>query len=291
MSYFRHHFLRIKQPLIKGLNSLFCVVLITINLPLAAHEFWILADDFSPDINQTVSLRTEVGQVFVGDDVPNIEEFYSDYSVLSASGREPIQGNLATSPPAYFETTQAGSYIVGQRTLRSVVELEADEFVTYLKKQGMEYIIPRLTERNLDGKLAKEAFSRCAKAIVQTSEPFGKTPEIEQALLSTPLNYSYEIIPLSNPRLLKVGETFKIRLEYEGQPQANAEVLSISQKTTLQDQQYHGQRFRSNNRGIVEIPMTTAGIWMFSAVHMEQRNRYEADWESFWANLTFKIKP
>ncbi len=247
-----------------------------------AHEFWIEASDYAPQIGEVVSLTTWVGENFIGDEVPNIEEFYSDYSVQSKTGRTAVLGSLATDPPAYIKASNSGVYLIGQRTHRSLVELEPEKFVTYLKNKGMEYIIPLLKERDLEGKIAREYFSRCAKALIQADNP--GTEQTALLELSKPMKYTLEIIPLSNPASLNSGDSFNFQLLYEGQPRSHAEVIAVNRSNPEET-----FLVSTNENGMTSIQLTQAGIWMLSSVHMVPIDEPEADWESFWANLTFEI--
>lgn len=248
-----------------------------------AHEFWIQASDYMPKVGEVVSLTTNVGQDFVGKDVPNIEEFYTDYSVLSAQGRSPVLGSLATNPPAYIDIEQAGTYIVGHRTERSYIEIKAEKFSKYLESQSLDSIFPLMKARGLHGKLAKEVYSRCIKTIIQTNDAKSKEASAD-ALLSTPLGYTLELIPLSNPAGFNPGDIFKLQLLYDGQALENAKLTAINktdpeQKTVL----------RTDAQGMAAFELSKAGVWMIHGVHMIPVQRYEAVWESFWANLTFQI--
>lgn len=246
-----------------------------------AHEYWVQAEDFNPSINSVVSLQTMVGSDFIGEDVPNIADFYSDYSVLSAQGRFDVLGNLATTPPAYFTPDTTGTYIIGQRTNHQSLELEPDDFRKYLRKQGLDQILPHV--KNLSSgrneKLIQEKFSRCAKAIVQTKQAG------DDSVLSEPLGYTLEIIPLSNPQGLLAGEEFTMQLLYKSQPLQGAQVMAM-----LQSQAENATHVRTDHNGIARFKLHDAGQWMFSAVHMIPYAGADARWESFWANLRFELK-
>ncbi len=244
--------------------------------PVFAHEFWIETSNHSPSTGEVVSLSTHVGQTFAGDEVPNIKEFYSDYSVITPSGRSPVLGSLASDPPAYIEIKENGTYIVGQRTLRSWVELPPDEFIEYLNKQGMEFIVPQVAQNRSESNPIREAYSRCVKSIIQTKL------DGPSAHLSKALGYTLEIIPLSNPRNTIKNEMFEVQVLYEGNPLENAKIQGLNKMyadapiTT-----------RTDARGIAKLELPYAGLWMFHTVHMIAST--ESDWESFWANLTFEI--
>ncbi len=241
-----------------------------------AHEYWIEADNYAPAPGDRVALSTRVGQYFAGDEVLNIKDFYSDYSVNSIQGRIPVSGSLATTPPAYIDVADNGTYIVGQRTLRSQVEMNPKKFSEYLKKQGLLDTLQAVDYSKSDEDPIVEDYSRCAKAIIQSSEQ-GST-----SILSTPLGYTLELIPYSNPIQSSAGEVFRVQLLYKGSAMANAQITSLNKN--------HPEspiKTRTDSDGYSDITLPYAGIWMMSSVHIIPAEN--TDWESFWANLTFQI--
>ena len=48
-------------------------------------------------------------------------------------------------------------------------------------------------------------------------------------------------------------------------------------------------KVRTDKDGLVAIHLPRAGVWLVKAVHMVAAARFvRADWESFWASLTFE---
>lgn len=240
------------------------------------HEYWIEADNYRPDPGQTVALTTRVGQFFAGDEVLNIKQFYSDYSVVSRKERKAVSGSLATTPPAYIEIPESGSYIVGQRTRRSKVEMNPEKFSAYLEKQGLEHALQDVDWTKNDANPITENYSRCVKAVIQS----GPAPETD--VLSHPLGYTLEIIPHSDPAKTQAGDLFRFQLLYEGAPLQNTLITALNK-------QYPEQAIKSRTdpEGYAQIMLPYAGVWMLNSVHIIAAQ--ETDWESFWANLTFEL--
>lgn len=241
-----------------------------------AHEYWIEAENYTPDAGQTVALTTRVGQFFAGDEVLNIEQLYSDYSVISRKQRINVSGSLATTPPAYIEIPEEGTYIVGQRTLRSQVKMDPEKFSNYLKAQGLDAALQKVDWSKSDEDPIVENYSRCVKAIIQSGD------QPETSILDTPFGYTLELVPHSDPKQTRAGDSFKIQLLFEGKPLNNAQITSINKQHPEKS-----IKTRTNIKGYADIALPYAGIWMLNTVHII--NSKETDWESFWANLTFSI--
>jgi len=241
-----------------------------------AHEYWIEADNYAPEPGNTVALTVRVGQDFVGEEVLNIKDFYSDYSVSSKAGRQPVSGSLATTPPAYITIAETGTYIVGQRTVRSQVKMNPEKFSQYLKKQGLDDALKNVDYSKSDENPITEDYSRCAKAIIRS----GTMSETD--VLSTALGYTLELIPYSDPARLKAGDTFTVQLRYEDQPMANAQITGLNKHKSE-----FPVKIRTDNEGYAHITLPYSGTWMLSSVYIIPG--IDSDWESFWANLSFSL--
>ena len=99
--------------------------------------------------------------------------------------------------------------------------------------------------------------------------------------LGTPL----EILPITNPYSLKLGERMSVKVLQNGVPAANVLVKvwnkSSSRPTRLQN-------LRTNMKGNLSFPLEAKGAWMVSLVRMmPATDQTKADWQSYWASLTF----
>ena len=78
-----------------------------------------------------------------------------------------------------------------------------------------------------------------------------------------------------------------MRLLYQGKPLAGALVMALDTTDAQTPQQV-----RSDAEGHASFTLPRAGAWLIKAVHMIPAPRDAgADWESFWASLTFSLPP
>jgi hypothetical protein len=76
-----------------------------------------------------------------------------------------------------------------------------------------------------------------------------------------------------------------VQLTYQGAPLPNALVVAFTQRTP-----YHKRSVRSARDGRATFTIDEPGPWLIKAVHMlPAAPGSKADWESFWASLTFEI--
>lgn len=206
--------------------------------------------------------------------------------VVSPSGREVIDTARwdAKGDTSSFVTTVKGdgTYLIGTSTKPSIIELEAKDFNEYLELDG----IPDMLEaRRKNGELTKDATERYAKH-VKTVVQVGSARTNHYA---TVLGYPAEVVPLSNPYDLKVGQSLRVRLMVKGAPVANQH--TIYGGTTTSGAVIPDQAARTDTKGEVSIPVGQAGVWFVKFINMRKiAGDKAADHESQWASLSFAVR-
>jgi uncharacterized GH25 family protein len=261
---------------------LFAVLLLIFGLagPAVAHDFWIEPTDFWPAPGDRVPLLLRVGQDLSGERLPYMAEWFSDYRVVAPSGTRPITGVSGDDPAGYFDALEAGMHVVGYHSNRDFVELGAEKFRDYLQDEGLESIIALRAARGESELPAREYYSRCAKSLLVAGDGNPETA------FGTELGYSLELVPELNPNALQPGDKLPLRLLYLGEGIPG--VLVQASSADSPDRMFQA---RTDAAGRVSIPIAERGLWLIKAVHMvELRSPMErADWESFWASLTFRL--
>jgi uncharacterized GH25 family protein len=247
---------------------------------LHAHDFWIEPSTFQPSIGEPVDLTLRVGQDFGGDSQPYITHWFSDYRAVGPDTEYAIEGVIGDDPAGHFVPRAAGVHIIGYRSTRNFVEMEPGKFDAYLEKEGLDG--PR-AERARTGQThtaGRELYSRCAKSLISAgdTEAGGDYDRF--------LGYTLELIPERNPYTLSAGDRLPVRLLYETEPLEGALVIAFSS-----DRPENKLRQRTDANGRVTLDLPHAGTWLVKAVHIVAvpENEQRADWESFWASMTFRL--
>ena len=101
------------------------------------------------------------------------------------------------------------------------------------------------------------------------------------------LGFPIELVAERNPYEMRAGESLAVRLTYQSAPLAGALVVAFNQRHP-----YHKVRVRSDRDGRASFAIDEPGPWLVKAVHMVPAPAgANADWESFWASLTFEMAP
>ena len=122
-------------------------------------------------------------------------------------------------------------------------------------------------------------FSRCAKSLVLSGSP----SETQGDRL---LGFTLELLAERNPYAIRAGEDLPVRLTYQNHPLAGALVAAMNRLNPAEK-----LAARTDNDGRVRFRLRPGGMWLVKAVHMVQAPAgTNAEWESFWASLTFELR-
>jgi uncharacterized GH25 family protein len=244
-----------------------------------AHDFWIEPAAFRAPAGSTLPVTLRVGEDFNGTSQPFVPDWFVDFSVSSPAGREPVKGFVGDDPAATLALKSPGLRLIGYHSTRAFVDLEAGRFDKYLQAEGLERIRELRRKRGETGANGREYYSRCAKSLVKVGDGSG-------AGFDRALGYPLELIPRANPYSLVPGKSLPIVLQYQGKPLAGVLVIAFTA-----DQPARRFQARTGADGLVTLPLDRAGRWLVKAVHMIEVPDSDpaADWESFWASLTFLV--
>jgi uncharacterized GH25 family protein len=246
---------------------------------LQAHDFWIEPSAFRPAIAQRVAVRLRVGQEFKGDPVPRDPGLLKRFVLLGPGGETAVAGVPNTEPAGFLSIPAPGLYTIVYTSNPEPVQLDARKFNDYLSQEGLETIRELRARRGQSDAPDREIFSRCAKALVLAgggeAAP-GWNRELGMRL---------ELIPGANPYMLTDGQILPVRLLYDGKPLQGALVTAFTKERPEAK-----ISARSDAKGRVALKIDRSGTWLVKSVHMIPAARESgADWESFWASLTFEV--
>jgi uncharacterized GH25 family protein len=239
-----------------------------------AHDFWIEPSTFRPLPGAIIAVGLRVGQNFAGDPVPRLSSSIEQFFVRQSGSEQPIGGTELIDPAGWFRADGQATAVIAYQSGGSLIELPADQFEEYLRLEGLERIIDLRALRREREEPGRERFYRYAKALV--------AGEASPGAATQPLGLAYEIVPDSDPT---AGlDVFRGRVLHEGEPLPGALVVAMR----------HGApsvrlRARSDSQGAFSFTLPRGGVWLVKSVHMVRAWFFsDADWDSFWATLTFE---
>jgi uncharacterized GH25 family protein len=257
----------------------FAALLGLVSAALRAHDFWIEPATFTPAAGQRVAVWLRVGDHFPGDAFPRISERIERFAILAKGSAAAVVGVEGRSPAGYVLAGEPGLYLLVYDSNHAALTLPAEKFEQHLAEQGLERISELRRRKGASSSPGREIYSRCAKALVAVGTGGGDGYDRRAGL---PL----ELIPEQNPLQLAPGEDLPLRLLYQGKPLAGAWVQARNPRRA--EESISG---RTDAQGRVRLRLASGGFWLVKAVHMVPASQESgADWESFWASLTFEVR-
>ena len=257
--------------------SMVLIVSLVSVVSLAAHDMWIDPTTFVPEAGQIVGVRLRVGQDLLGDPIPRDPSLIREFVVEDREGRKPVVGRGGSDPAGFVRASAPGLLVIGYHSNPATVELPAEKFNQYLKEEGLDAVGALRARRGQTGAGARELFSRCAKSLVSSGPAASGASD-------RALGFPLELLAERNPYALPRGEDLPIRLTYGKAPLAGALVVAINRQNPAQK-----IAARTGADGRVRLRLHQPGMWLIKAVHMVPASGGSgADWESFWASLTFE---
>ncbi|HMX41284.1 MAG TPA: DUF4198 domain-containing protein, partial [Saprospiraceae bacterium] len=245
-----------------------------------AHEFWIEPIRYRLDPGEGFRLYFFVGENFVGERWTNKRKrLQSIAHYMPTNLQQDLLKTATESDSAYLDLrfNEEGTHMVAMSSQNAYIELDAQKFNAYLEEDGLSDVLEHRRKTHTDTMPARELYCRYAKAIVQVSEPMSATFGQK---VGTPL----EILPITNPYALQLGERMSIKVLYKGEPAQN-KLVKVWHRQPGGTRQ---QNLRTNMKGNLSFPVDGRGVWMVSLVHMvPAADSTQADWQSHWATLTF----
>lgn len=269
------------------------VALALLAIPVAAHDFWMLPTSFRPAKDQLLNVALYVGDFGKGDEVERKEERTLKFLASTPDGEKQIVGRDGATPAGYLRTKSDGIYVLGFQSNHASVTLAPEKFISYLEERGLDQIKRLRETRGETGKEVHEIYSRSAKSILQVGDSASSG-------WSAALGLDLELTPGENPYALTWSEADKsfsplsIVLSFHDKPLVNALVSAINLDAPPRDESdvSNSLRGRTDENGRVQLRLPRAGRWLVASVHMRALEvQDQADFESFWASLSFEVPP
>jgi len=250
--------------------------------PVSAHEFWIEPHDFSVDAKTQIRADLRVGQDFKGDAFPFIPSRFAAFKSYDRLGESDVDGVTGDLPALAMTPRTEGlsifTYVSAGERIRF---REWDKFAAYLDLEGLTSIPARHDARGLPRDDIRELYTRCAKTLVSVGDDATDQDRATGMRL--------ELVAGANPMAVTPGAEMSFTLLWEGKPLPDTQVALFKKGENTEA----GTRTltRTDEKGQASVTIPAAGTYMAASVHMiEAPADRNADWQSFWASLTFGVE-
>jgi len=250
--------------------------------PVSAHEFWIEPHDFSISPDTEIQADIRIGQNFKGDAFPYIPSRFVSFKSHDRLGEADVAGVTGDLPALALIPRSEGLTIVTYVSVAERIRFrDWDKFAAYLDLEGLSTIPARHDARGLSRDDIRELYTRCAKTLVSVGDASGDQDRATGMRL--------ELVAGQSPQVLSAGTEVSFSLLWEGKPLTDTQVALFRRGETGDDATRTLTRTDANGQASFTIP--ASGTYLAASVHMiEAPADRNADWESYWASLTFGVE-
>ena len=250
---------------------------------LLAHDLFLKLDNYFVPPNTAVRVAVLNG-TFSKREGAVAPDRLLDLSMVGPMERRPIPRESwkpsGDTTWLSVQTGAPGTYVIGASLSPRQIALSAEDFNGYLKEDGIPDVLDARTHAGELGRPARERYQKHVKAVFQVGD-------LRTRAFETVLGYPAEIVPLTNPYLVIVGDTLAVRCLLDGRPVAQQLVIAGGQRDTTSIPEV---RVRSDTQGVARFVIRTPGKWYVKFIHMAPVHGDSVNYESKWATLTFQVR-
>lgn len=234
----------------------------------AAHIFWLLADKASPEVGKPVQVEIGFGHKFPKDEEIKAERLQW-IKVVGPGGQEVPLKKISTITYE-FTPPGEGAYVIAAQMLPGFVTRTP----TGMKMQNKKGV----PDANLCFR-----FDFATKTLVSA----GRNPQgFDQSTKST-----LEVMPHKAPASLKAGDELPLKVMFQGQPLADAEI-KVTNDQWHDPKELFALKARTNDQGEFNLKLDKPGKWLVIAGHKTPyHDPAECDDNVYQGSLTFEVKP
>ena len=263
-------------------TTLSVILLLCAAMASHGHDMYIMPSTFFPSTGATITAGLHVGDSFPESEVSGRLDRLKDPRLIWQTGSSVFQNLRVDGKRDVGDAVAGGSgeLIAAVNTAPTLIELDPAKFTEYLKEEGLTDIIAWRAQHGESAKPGKERYSKYAKAILLSGAANG--------FAGHAVGYVIELIPEADPYTLKPGDLLPIQVLFRGKPAAGLQIESAWAAKTGRKTAVAG---RTGPDGRLKVPLPAAGFWRIHTIKMERcAEPSVADWESFWASMTFELR-
>lgn len=263
-------------------GKFFLVAILSLTIrQLPAQEFWMMPDKFYYEKGDTIRIRFNVGENFVGETWNLRQERIRTLSLHTGTSVADLKPQAQAGRTAHLKipATREGTYLITMEGENAFVELPAERFNAYLKEHALDNVATLREKANATDKPGREMYRRISKLMVHVGQ---EVDDGYKKVAGLPL----EIIPGKHPSTMKKGDLVQFKILFNGKPEFGARVYVWNNKNN----KIFNQPVYSQQDGTIDVRIFNDGDWMVSVVKMIPVSNPKAEWQSFWSSLVFHVR-
>ena len=258
------------------------IVLLLAPFALYGHDLYLLPSTFFAHAGGVIQVSMHNGDAFPESEGAPVFERVRDAQLGGRGGKADIQKMRVEGKEGRGEVMVPGqgSLVLSLRTIPNFLSMKPDEFLAYLKEEGLDHVIAYRRDHGEVDKPSREMYAKFAKSLITAGAP--------DDFAAQPAGLTIEIVPEVNPASVHAGGMLPVKVLFEGKPAAGLQLESAWAGGGANKVEVIG---RTDAEGRVKVPVAKNGIYRLHSLKMQRRaDTKDADWDSFWASLTFEIR-
>ncbi len=261
--------------------------------PAPAHDSWVMASENSIPGPGAVRLAFATAEQFPTSEYATKPNRVDKWFVRIGNSKQDVRGFRIEGKElvAKVNLEKPGVHVIAASLHPHFMEFEAEKFEAYLAEEFAKEAASLRHKRGQRKTPGRMNYTKLTKTFVQVGERSADD-------YAKPIGHTLEIIPLSNPCRRRVGDEVTVRVLYEGKPAAGMCVSStpggLAPHTFVEN-------VFTDAKGEARLKLTRPGPWLFRVHHIRPNTHGQkadnqpledspqADWESFWTSITFRV--
>ncbi len=260
-----------------ALIPIFFITIISLCSAANAHETWLVPGSASVQAKPTaghkkVALALTTGMAFPALGTSTAPARILRANLISADASVPLlAGNSSTEKLELSGLTTSKSAVIAIVQLKpSVIDLPKDKVGEYLIELGNPASVKARFEASGTW---RESYTKNAKMWVRVGS------EAAPKSLMAPMNLPYELVPATDPTVMKVGDSLKVCAFSDGKAAPNAYL-------GLVDANSKHSHARADKTGCASFKLPSTSGFLLHAIRIDASTQSDLDWESHFASLT-----
>lgn len=259
-----------------------------------AHDFWLVPNAFTIAAGEELAVRGQTSSLFPTSGSAVAPDRIADARLIGATRTTPIpdptvSGNslMLRSRPA-----AAGQYLVAVRIAPRSVRESPASFRRYLELEGAPEALARYGR---EGRLPTDSITRRYAKYAKTFVEVGRAGP---RAFATAAGHPTELMPLTDPAALRVGDTLRLRFTFQGTGVADAHLhagavpMSAAREdtTAARAASRRDVSLTTDEAGIAALVIDRAGTWNVRNIHiLPAAAGSAADWDVHWSTMVFQV--
>lgn len=249
------------------LNKIKILVFLLVVSELSAHNLWLSS-------NESSKLEASIGY---GHNFPKLEKIDKDrlsiFDGIKISGNDfsqKMKNKGENHNFVYNKELHKGTYVASS-IYKTTYWTKDDQNDWFMNKKKNEI---------------KTKAVRCIVGKMEAKTVFNIGDSVDE-FSTLPIGHTLEIIPLDNPKDIKVGKPFTVQVLFKGKALKNSPVKATFDGFLKNKSAFYGN---TDLKGKTQIVALKDGFWNISVkVKRDYKNKEECDEDSYSASLTLNI--